>query len=208
MSDFTIIGIIGEILQELLRKGLNETFSASFTERETISLLSPKDLEGTSTDKLSFFLYQIIENAYMKNQPMKQVNVKELRYPSLCLNLYYLLTPYAGSERDRIPGWDSHTILGRSMQILFDNASLEGPPLMRILENIGQEDYYDGIQQIRIILNPVSLDDMTKIWNSLDTAMKLSVCYEVRVMMIESERIKETSRVIEKNTDYYQIKGR
>lgn len=205
MGDFTVIGIVGEILKELLRANLSDTFSGSFTSLDSVTLISPKELEGEASDRLSIFLYQIVENAYMKNQPMERIDSGQLRYPSLSLNLYYLLTPYAGEETGAISGWDIHTILGRAMQILADHASLEGPALRDILGQINQGDYFDKIEQIRVILNSLSLDDLTKIWNSLDTSLRLSVCYEVRVIMIESERKKEVQRILEKNTDYYQI---
>ena len=192
MSDFTVIGVVGEILTELLRVNLSDTFDGNFDAPDSTTLLSPNNMEGTNNDRLSFFLYHIIENPYMKNQHMKRIDTGQLKYPPLCLNLYYLLTPYAGEDRGAIQGWDLHTILGRAMQVFYDNASLEGPALMDVLKEISREDYGGKIDHIRIILNPVSLDDLTKIWNSLDTPMRLSVCYEVRVIMIESERRKET----------------
>ncbi len=204
MSDFTVIGVVGEILKKLLQNNLQTTFNGNFSSEDSVTLLSPKDLEGTVTNRLSIFLYQIVENAYMKNQPVERIGAGQLKYPPLSLNLYYLLTPYAG-ETEEIRGWDIHTILGRAMQILYDNAILEGPALLDTLKLIPREDYYEKIGQIRIILNSLSLDDLTKIWNSFDTPMRLSVCYEVRVIMIESERRKETQRITEKDTEYYQI---
>ena len=208
MGDFTSIGVVGEILKKLLEINLRDTFLDSFTSPDSITLLSPKEMEGSSSKSISVFLYQITENAFMKNQPIEPIEAGQLKYPPLALNLYYLLTPYAGEETEPIKGWDLHTILGRAMQVLYDNATLEGPALLHILQEIHREEYYEKIGQIRIILDPLSLDDLTKIWNSLDTTLRLSVCYEVRVIMIESERKKETQRIVEKNTDYYQIKGR
>ena len=163
-------------------------------------------MEGEFSNRLSIFLYHIVENEFMKNQPMERLGTNQLQYPPLSLNLYYLLTPYAGEEANDIIGWDVHTILGRSMQILADNAILEGPRLNDILVQISRPDYLDKIENIRILLNSISLDDLTKIWNSLDTSLRLSVCYEVRVILIESERKKEIQRIVEKRSDYYQIK--
>jgi hypothetical protein len=203
MGDFTIIGVVGEILQALLRLRLASSFGGSFSSVDSVTLLSPKDLEGETSHRLSVFLYQVTENAYMKNQPMQSIGGDQLKYSPLSLSLYYLLTPYAEETID-IRGWDTHTILGRAMQVLYDNATLEGPALMDILQEIGRTDYYDGMQQIRIILHPLSLDDMTKIWNSLDTTLRLSVCYEIRVIMIESEREKDVGRITEKDTHYSQ----
>ncbi len=207
MGDFTVIGIVGELLREMLRTNLRATFDGNFSSPDSVTLLSPKDLEGTAVNRLSLFLYRIVENAHMKNQPMEQIGAGRFRHPPLSLNLHYLMTPYAG-ETDEIRGWDIHTVLGRAMQVFYDNAVLEGPALFDLLKLISREDYHGTIERLRIILIPLSLDDLTKIWNSLDTTLRLSVCYEVRVILIDSERKKETRRIVEKNAEYFQIKGR
>lgn len=206
MGDYSVISIVDEVLQKLLQKNLAATFSGNFTSEASVTLISPKDLEATSTNTLSLFLYQVTENAYIKNQPVERIDGGRLRQPPLALNLYYLLTPYMGEDDNRIRGWDIHTILGRAMQVLYDNAILQGPSLMDILKDIGRDDYYEQIEQIKIVLHQLSLDDITKIWSCLDTPMRLSVCYEVRIIMIDSERSRESRRIIEKDAHYYQIK--
>lgn len=202
MDDFIVIAVVGEILKKLLEDNLSGILVGSSSPTISITFQSPKDMK--TSDYLSIFLYQISENSHLKNQPMKRIESDRLQHPPLALNLYYLLTP-STKEPDGVKGWDTHIILGRAMQVLYDNTILEGPTLMDILKDLNREEYYEKIRQIRIILNSLSLDDLTKIWNSLDTALMLSVCYEVRVIMIESERIRETQRILEKNTDYYQI---
>lgn len=201
MDDFIVIAVVGEILKKLLEDNLSGILVGS-SSSTSITFQSPKDMK--TSDYLSIFLYQISENSHMKNQPMKRIESDRLKRPPLSLNLHYVLTP-STKDTANIEGWDACIILGRSMQVLYDNTILEGPTLMDILKDLNREEYYEKIRQIRIILNSLSLDDLTKIWNSLDTALMLSVCYEVRVIMIESERIRETQRILEKNTDYHQI---
>lgn len=205
MGDFMVIGVVGEAIRELLRKRLLADVGGNFSSLQSVTPLPPNMLESTTGDHVSLFLYHIVENGYMKNQPMERIEAGTLKYPPLCLNLYYLLTPYAGQETQAIPGWDVHTILGRSMQAFHDNASLDGPALRAALEDIGRGDDFEGIKEIRIILNPVSIDDMNKIWTSLTTPLRISVCYEVRVVTIESRRSIGTGRVVEKNANYYQM---
>jgi hypothetical protein len=208
MGDFTIIGVTSDILKSLLFLNLKETFDTSFS-INNISLASPKEIEDEprGSIRLSLFLYQVVENAYIKNRPMENLGIGELKYPPLSLNFYYLITPYAGTSEETTD-WDRYTILGKTMQSLYDNAVLKGPVLLDVLKEVQHEDYYSQIDRICITLNPISLDDLTKIWNSLDTPMKLSVCYEVRVVMIESERMKTVSRIVEKHDDYYQKVGK
>jgi hypothetical protein len=207
MDEFTVIGVIGETLKELMRDKLNQAFPGNFpVDGEEVTLISPKELGASH--RLSFFLYHIVENPYMKNQPMERAQDNQLKYSPLCLNLYYLLTPHVETESENIKGWDAHSIIGRAMQVLYDHSSLEGAALRDLLVKVDYEDFYEKIGQVRIILNSLSLDDLTKIWNSLDTSLRLSVSYEVRVIIIESERKKEIKRIVEKNAVYYQIKGK
>ncbi|MEJ2567459.1 MAG: DUF4255 domain-containing protein [candidate division WOR-3 bacterium] len=208
MGDFTVIGVTSDILKGLLFLNLKETFNTSFS-INNIVLASPKEIEdkGIASVRLSLFLYQIVENAYVKNRPMENLGTGELKYPPLSLNFYYLITPYS-DESQETTDWDRYTILGKAMQTLYDNAILRGSALLDVLKEVQHEDYYDQIDRICITLNPISLDDLTKIWNSLDTPMKLSVGYEVRVVMVESERKKIVSRIVEKHDDYYQKAGK
>ncbi len=207
MDEFTVIGVVSEMLKELLRQNLNNSFSGEFPKGEAVTLKSPNDL--VTKNLLSLFLYHIVENPYMKNKPMERSGPDELEYTPLSINCYYLLTPHK-AEGDSIESRDIHTILGRAMQVFYDNSILEGAALRDLLldTHMDYEEYYDTIGQVRIILNNLSLDDLTKIWNSLETSLMLSVSYEVRVILIKSTRTKKTKRILEKNADYYQVKGK
>lgn len=203
MSSFAVINVVTEVLKDLLDSSLMTAFGNG-NSGSYVVLKSPKDLETGVPKGLSLFLYNIVENAYIKNQPMKRIDTTRLQYPPLALNCHYLLTPYGEEQANDGTGINTHRALGRAMQVLHDNAILKGPALMSRLENINEEDYYNLIEEIRIILNPLSLDDLTKLWNSLNTSLRLSASYEVRVIMIESERKEEVARIDEKEAHYYQ----
>ena len=203
MSSFAVISVVTNVLKDLLNSSLMTTFGNG-NSGDFVVLKSPKDLEMGVSKRLSLFLYHVLENAYIKNQPMKRIDTAGLQYPPLALNCYYLLIPYGEEQTNDGTDLSTHRILGRAMQVLYDNAILKGPALMSRLENINEEDYYNLIEEIRIILNPLSLDDLTKLWNSLNTSLRLSASYEVRVIMIESERKEEIVRIDEKEAHYYQ----
>jgi hypothetical protein len=140
---------------------------------------------------------------------MERVRNNRLKYSPLSLNLYYLLTPNPKVKINAkdITTVEIHQILGRAMQVLYDHSSLEGNDLRVLLEELDYVDFYDKIGQVRIILNSLSLDDLTKIWGTMETQLMLSASYEVRVIMIESERKKEFTRIEEKSTGFFQTKG-
>jgi hypothetical protein len=129
-------------------------------------------------------LYQVTENAYLKNEEMQSLNSTKLKYPPLTLSLFYLVTPHTQNMAS------VHIILGKVMQIFHDNSILKGSILQDSL--VGDE--------LRLILNPLSMDEQNKIWTviSKTKTYKLSVCYEVTPVAIESMREREVKRVTER----------
>jgi len=195
MSDYTAIADVGETLKKLLWDNIKEdnTAKSIIESEDQITLSSPEETEPSK--KLSLFLYQITENVYLKNQEMQIVNSTELKYPPLSLNLFYLVTPHTKKgENDPI-------ILGKVMQIFYDNSILRGSVL--------QGSLADSREELKLILNPLSMDELNKIWTVMSKSKpyKLSVCYEVTPVKIESMRERKVKRVIERELEKYQLGG-
>jgi len=55
------------------------------------------------------------------------------------------------------------------------------------------------------VLCPMTLEELTRIWNALQSPYRLSVCYEVRIALIESEIRQTVSRVMEKIDVFQQV---
>lgn len=185
MSD-TAIAEVGDALITLLRDNMVEIPS------DTIMLISPGEIEANDNVRLSLFLYQVRENAYLRNQDMEQIDPTHLRYPPLPLELYYMLTAYPSSGiTDRTERTEEeHRILGKAIQILYDNTILT------------ISDY-----ELRITLNTMSLDDMTKIWTTFQgKSYRPSACYLVTPVYIDSTRQMGVKRVESKETDSGQMK--
>ena len=80
------------------------------------------------------------------------------------------------------------------MQVLYDRAILEGTDLVGSLANSGQE--------LRVILNPVSLEETSRVWQALEMSYRLSVCYTVRVAIVDSTREQFLQPVLQKTSRY------
>jgi len=174
------IADVGEILITLLKDNMG-------IPPDTIMLISPGEIEANDNVRLSLFLYQVIENPYMKNQEMQKIDSAHLGYPPLTLELYYMLTahPAAGipdrTERTK----EEHGILGKALQIIYNSSIL------------AFSDY-----ELRITLNPMSLDDMTKIWTTFqDRPFRPSACYLVTPVYIDTTRETRVTRVVRKEID-------
>jgi hypothetical protein len=142
---------------------------------------------GTNTLSLSVWLYQVVEDEFVKNQPMRQAvgsgqNVK-MRFPPLALNLSYLVTPFAEKvETEQL-------MLGWAMQVFYDQANT------RMNNPQSNED-------IRISLCRSSLEEHTRIWDALNEPYRLSVAYEVRVVTVDSRREQGRSYVVEQHSGF------
>lgn len=190
MSDYSVIAELGDSLLSVLYSELNadRQISGLIDSEDRISLESPADLESNNSVRLSMYLYRILENPYMKNRFPADGTGGKSRKPPLTLDLFYLLTPLVGTPREQM------IVLGKTMQILYDRPILEGPDLNGSLGTTGEE--------IRLVLNPVSLEELTRVWQALEIPYRLSVCYLARVVILDSEQEEFAQPVVSRRITY------
>ncbi len=196
MADYTAIADAGETLIELLREHMQDMVNPS-----SIILSSPGEIEAQDSPRLCLFLYQVVESPYLKGREMQALNSTTMQYPPLILDLYYMLTSYGSPQiADRTERTiEEHKVLARAMNVFYDNAILRGSVLRGSLAGTSEE--------LKVTLHPISLDEVKGLWNSFpDKPFKLSVCYMVTPVKIDSTRLVEARRVIEKETGYHQVR--
>lgn len=151
---------------------------------ELIGMCSPVD---KSDYRLTLYLYQIEENESRQTN-MQSIGTGKLQFPPLSINLYYMITAFSTADLNfRV--LDESRIVGRVLQVMYDNATLSGGALQGALAEKNEE--------IRINLLNLSLDDISKIWSFLNVPHKPSLYYRVGPVNIDSTRIKITRRVVE-----------
>lgn len=133
---------------------------------------------GETGDQLNIFLYSVRHSSAFRNEPLPgKAKSGELAFPPLPLILKYLLTAY-GKGDDDIYG---QALLGKVMSILHDHPLLNRSELDSGLDT--------QTERIRITPDPLSLDDMSKLWSSFQSAeYRLSVGYEISLVLIDSTR--------------------
>jgi hypothetical protein len=190
MSDYSVIAELGDSLLSVLFSELNadSQISGLIDSEDRISLESPADLENNNSVRLSMYLYRILENPYMKNRFPVDGTGGKLRKAPLTLDLYYLLTPLVGTPREQM------IVLGKTMQVLYDRPILEGTDLSGSLGTTGEA--------IRLVLNPVSLEELTRVWQALEIPYRLSVCYLARVIILDSEQEQFSQPVVSRRITY------
>ncbi len=175
------IGEVTVAIRNLLKQGLGNDYE--------VSLYSP--WENFGDDKgVNLFLYKVKENAQWKNMdwPGDRKNPKGIPKSPLSLELFYLLTPYAKKETP--PTADEASalrVLGAAMQILHEN------PVLNDVHNSFfdadnnahfSESLRDSYEKIKISLNPIDMEEMSKIWSMGEVAYRLSVSYRVSLVQI------------------------
>jgi hypothetical protein len=194
MSDYTVLAEVGESLARVLWEEIqaDPQVIGLIDNENRISLESPFDLRENDAVRLSIYLYRIVENSSSKNQFPVPGNGARLRKPPLTLDLFYLVTPLVGSPREQ------QIVLGKVMHILYDRAILEGPDLVGSLA--------ESREEVRVILNPVTLEETTRVWQALEMIYRLSVCYTARVAMVDSRREEFQQPVVTKRDEYGEMR--
>ncbi len=198
MSDYLVLDAVSKALRRILW----DAFSADGVIRPIVGseaaivFSNPTETARDSGNRLSLWLYQITENEHVKNQPMLKARDQPVvppggnprqaaQYPPMALNLFFLVTPFAQS------GEADHLLLGMTMQVLYDNATV-------YLEDAASNIFED----LRVIFCRLSLEELTRIWESLREPYRLSVCYLVRVTRIDSRRRPESGLVLERTAGF------
>jgi hypothetical protein len=141
---------------------------------------------------LSLFLFDIRENTEVRNSDLIDQGDR-MRYPPIALDLFYLVTAHSSSDI-LTRAIDEHRIIGRTMQVLHDHPVLRGSDLAGSLAGT------DG--QYRIVKQELPLEMAVSLFPNMP--YKLSLCYKVGPVYLDSTRTKPVSRVRERKVDLRQ----
>jgi len=126
---------------------------------------------------VTLFLYDIAEDPTVTNRGattrVAADGSLKIRKQPLGLCLYYMVTAWGG---------DRHTeqrLLGRVMQVLYEDAILDGIELLGVLAGTAT--------QLNVNLAALRLEDRARVWSAIGQTYRLSVNYEVRVADIDAE---------------------
>lgn len=187
---YTVIKEVSELLRQTLWNGFegDVDLTAHVPTINSIVLMNPTDAAKMDTHRLSVWLYQVQQNEFLRNVPPERVPGDDMRtsFPPLSLNLFYLITPF--TRRDDT----DQMVLGRLMQIFHDNGIL----LLESVEEPGKSE------ELRIMLSHRDLRELAEVWEALQQPYRLSVCYEVRVPNIDSQRFLTAGRIGSRRFDF------
>ena len=188
MSSFAAIEAVSSALQTVISERIDVPPHSPATQRSDISVtigLPPKDEELADGDpRVNLFLYRVTENPFLANQEIPgHGSTNGYGHPPLSLNLHYLVTAYGLTTTAGIDDpHDDRTaqyLLGSTMRILHDL-----PILTRDLVN--EPELNDAFEKAKLTLEPLTTEDVSKVWTALNRSYRLSAAYEASVVQIES----------------------
>jgi hypothetical protein len=142
-----------------------------------VSLNTPEEMTEKPAEGLSIWLYRLIRDDQRLNDPPLRISPTELRPVPLPLRLHYLITPvtnkkFGDPETEQI-------ILGKVMQTFHTHPILRGTDL--------QAEFSGTEVELKVRLESMSLDEITRVWEALEGSYQLSVSYEVSIVNITPE---------------------
>jgi len=156
------------------------------------STVETHDLQGPIQNdlRLTLFLFEVGEDPSARNRPRVREAISpdvRIAKPPMALLLRYLITPWGGTESTR------HRLLGGAMQALYDHSILS---FQYQAANGSIEQ-----QELKITLSPLSIEERTRVWYSVQKPYRLSVSYEVRVVNMDSQVFERVRPVRERVLD-------
>ena len=170
VSDFTVIERVSRALQRALTAALVAVDGDDPPVARIDNLQPPP---GGLPPVLTLFLYEISEDYTLRNRDPQRVletapsqpRYRVTRSP-MPLVLRYLVTPWAADRNTE------HLMIGRTMQVLYERQVRRGADLDPELD----------LPLLSITLAPLTLEERTRVWWSIQQPYRLSLNYEVRVV--------------------------
>lgn len=177
MSNSLAIAAVTTTIRNLVARSITEELGSG------IVTTRPPDKardNGDNTNQVNIFLYQTLPNTAWRNMDLpSRVRPGETGHFPLALNLYYLITVYAQDNEDII----SHRLLGEVMRVLHDYAILNPADIRNALP---ESDLHNQIERVKITPQTLNLEEISKLWATFQTQYRISVAYEVSVILIDS----------------------
>jgi hypothetical protein len=164
-----------------------------------VSLLPPGDTLP-QVSGVNLYLYRVSESPFTKNRPWPgDRTTPPSDRPTLGLQLHYLLTPLGAPPTDASfgEGDDAHTMLGLAMLTLQENPVLNDAHLPTLPAGSGLNAtpgfdadvvlpgyLLNSYEKIKVMLSPVGVEDLSKIWATINQPYRLSVAYEISLVEI------------------------
>lgn len=196
MSTSLAVAATTRVLGSLLERSISDAgVSALLGAPPYFTARPPDQIEenGHEDARLALFLYHVTYNQGWREVglPSRNGAGHGVDRPPLAIDLHYLLVGYGKLE------YIQHVLLGIGMQALHENPVVfrqqisavftTPPPLSPIDAMLATAKIDTQVEQIKITPEPLSTDDMSKLWTSFGSKFRPSAAYLVTTLLIEGK---------------------
>lgn len=184
MSNYRAIAAVTSTIRNMLFNAVSIDSDLAGT---TVTTLPPDKARqaGTAGNQINLFLYRTSIDAAWRNQDPAGIRPGETGQPPLPLILSYIMTAYGEDDDDLL----AHRLLGAGMQVLNDQPLLSPVAIASALSGSGLEDQPD---RVRIVLHPIPMDEISRLWATFSTGYRISVSYDAAVVLIDNTQPLQT----------------
>ena len=146
-----------------------------------VSPRTPQEMADADEAGLSVWLYRIARDPELLNLPPRRVSADRFEHNALPLRLHYLMTPVVNDSEAITgdPGLEQF-IIGKVLQALHDIPRLQGALLRGDLVGTGTS--------LSIRLEPMDLEEITRVWDAMESSYQLCISYEVSLVLVASNK--------------------
>ncbi len=180
MAFYTAIAAVGTAIVNLLKDASRTEFPQA-----DFKLLQASDFTLNSAipspEGASVFLYRVTVSTQRRNMPPRTDEIGVRFRPSLPVDLYFLITPWAADPEKQL------RLLGWIMRVIED-ASIIPSALLNELEQNGK--IFSSAENIELFYEPLNMADMSILWENLkQVKLAPSVTYVARMVLLDSSSL-------------------
>jgi hypothetical protein len=177
MSDYRAIAAVTATIRNMLVEAVSSDADLADT---TVTTRPPDRARppGAIGNQINLFLYRASADLTQQKPNLPGIHPGDSLQSPLALVLSYLMTAYGQDDEDIF----AHRLLGVGMRTLHDQPVLSTDTIAAAFPGSGLEGQAD---RVRITLIPIPMTDMSGLWASLSTGYRISVGYDVAVVLID-----------------------
>jgi len=146
-----------------------------------VSARTPQEMSANDTSGLSIWLYHIARDPELLNMPPRRTGPDTWEERPLPLRLHYLITPVVnGTDNASNDAGLEQLVIGKVLQTMHDTPTLQGSLLRGDLSGSGTS--------LSVRLEPLGLEEITRVWDALESSYQLCVSYEVSLVLVNSDK--------------------
>ena len=170
MATHQAIGSVAEAVARLLQQSWRPALAPGVT--PSFSVYQGKDFSSPMTAGISVFVYQVTVDQVQRTLPPSRAD----RRRPVPLVVKLLLSAWAKDVSME------HYLLGWAIRAVNDNPILSAGFL-----NAAVADVFRPDETIELFQDELTNDEVFHLWQVLPSSLQLSVCFQARVLRVESE---------------------